>query len=235
MSNANGRLLSVRLSVDYPGKPNAIDAVTFELEPGGLLGLAGQSGSGKSTIALALLRLVELRGGRCRGSIYFEGVDLLALGERQLRLIRGRRMALVMQSPAAALNPALRLETQLREAWKTHSPVAWKLARREVLLRFERLGLNDGEALLRRYPSEVSVGQAQRVVIAMAALHRPALIIADEPTSALDPATRGEIVELFASLNREHGVAVLFISHDLESMHRLCPRVCVLEEGRRIA
>jgi ABC-type glutathione transport system ATPase component len=235
MNDARAPLLSVRLSVDYPGKSNAIDDVAFELEAGGLLGLAGESGSGKSTIALALLRLIELRGGRCRGAIQFEGRDLLALRERELRAIRGRRMALVMQSPASALNPALRLETQLREAWKTHSDVSWKQARHDVLALLARLGLSDGEKLLRRYSGEVSVGQAQRVVIAMAALHRPALIIADEPTSALDPASRGEIVDLFASLNREHGVAVLFISHDLESMQRLCPRVCVLEAGRRVA
>jgi ABC-type glutathione transport system ATPase component len=227
-------LLSARFSVDYPGKPAAIDDVAFEIREGEVFGLAGESGSGKSTIALSLLRLIGLRGGRLRGALRFAGRDLLQARESKLRRIRGKEISLVMQSPASALNPVLRLETQLREAWQVHGGVSWREARPGVTSLLRSMGLPAEETFLRRYPGQVSVGQAQRVVIAMAVLHRPKLIIADEPTSALDPASRGEILRLFRRLNQEHGAAILYISHDLASMSELCDRVEVLHAGRLI-
>ena len=227
-------LLSVRISVDYPGKPGALQDVAFEIGEGEAYGLAGSSGSGKSTIALSILRLIELRGGRVRGSIQFQGRDLLRLGERQLRQLRGREIALVMQSPASALNPVLRLETQLREAWEVHGQDSWRHVRPEIQALLRRIGLPDDDSFLRRYPSQVSVGQAQRVVIAMAVLHRPRLIVADEPTSALDPASRREVLELLRSLTRDCQAAILYISHDLASMEALCTRTGLLREGRLV-
>jgi peptide/nickel transport system ATP-binding protein len=225
-------LLSVDLSVDYRTKPGALEGVRFEIEAGEAFGLVGESGSGKSTIALALLRLLEMRGGRARGSLVFEGRDLLRLKERELRRIRGRRMAMVPQSPVAALNPALRLEAQLREAWTLHADASWREARPQVRDLLARMGLPADNAFLRRYPHEVSVGQAQRVLIAMAVLHRPALLIADEPTSALDPVSAREILALFARLNRQYSMAILYISHDLASVDALCTSVAVLAGGR---
>src|SRR5215467_14629077 len=183
-------LLSVRLWVDYPGKPNVIDGAAFDIQPGEIFGLAGASGSGKSTIGLAILRLVHLRGGRPRGEIRFDGRDLLQAPERELRRFRGSRISLVLQSPSAALNPVLRIGSQLREAWQIHSPVRWRDARQAVEGLLLRMGLPVDEEFFRRYPGQISIGQAQRVVIAMAMLHRPALMIADEPTSALDPDAR---------------------------------------------
>ena len=225
-------LLSVDLSVDYRTKPGALEGVRFDIEAGEAFGLVGESGSGKSTIALALLRLLEMRGGRAHGSLLFEGRDLLALKEREMRRIRGSRMAMVPQSPVAALNPALRLEAHLREAWTLHGAAPWREARPQVCDLMAQMGLPVEDAFLRRYPHQVSVGQAQRVLIAMAVLHRPALLIADEPTSALDPASAREILALFARLNRRYSMAMLYISHDLTSVDALCSRVAVLGGGR---
>jgi len=224
-------LLSADISVDYPGRPAVLADAVFEIGEAEILGLAGESGAGKSTIALAILGLLAMRGGRVRGEIRFEGVDLLRLSERELRRLRGKAISLVMQTPASALNPALRLGRQLREAWSIHSPQPWRDARPAVGALLERMGLPSDDDFLRRYPGQVSVGQAQRVVIAMAVLHKPRLVIADEPTSALDPASRAGILDLFRSLNRENSTAVLYISHDLQSMEGLCHRVCTLSRG----
>lgn len=212
-------LLSVRISVDYPRKTGVLEDVAFEIGEGEIFGLAGPSGAGKSTIALAILRLLNMRGGRVRGRILFAGRDLMTLREREMRRIRGREIALVPQSPVAALNPALRLETQMREAWRAH---AAGTAHFHGI--FERMGLPDDPEFLRRYPSQISVGQAQRVVIAMAMLHKPRLILADEPGSALDPESRARSLDLFRDLNRDYGAAILYISHDLASMAALCHR-----------
>jgi len=224
-------LMSVRISVDYPQKQCAIQNVAFDIEAGEIFGLAGPSGAGKSTIALAILRLLEMRGGKVRGRILFDGRDLMNCGERELRRIRGREIALVLQSPIAALNPALRLESQIREAWRTHSEVSWGNAKSMVRALFRRMELPEDDGFLRRYPAQISVGQAQRVVIAMAVLHQPRLLIADEPSSALDPRSRAEILDLFRTLHRDQGAAILYISHDIASIGELCHRSAVLQPG----
>jgi peptide/nickel transport system ATP-binding protein len=227
-----GRLLSVNLSVDYRNKQGVLRDLAFDILPGEAFGLIGASGSGKSTVALAILRLLEMRGGTVRGSILFEGRELLTCGEKEMRQLRGRKIGLVPQSPASALNPALRLETHFREAWQAHSARPWKEARASVRQLLGRLELPADEAFLRRYPHQVSVGQAQRVLIAMAVLHRPVLLIADEPTSALDTAAQREILELLRGLNRQFSMAALYISHDLGSVAAFCQRVGVLDGGR---
>lgn len=227
-------LLSVRISVDYPERPGALENVAFDIEEGEIFGLAGESGAGKSTVALAILRLLEMRGGRVRGRILFGARDLMACRERDLRRIRGREVALVLQSPIAALNPALRLETQIREAWRAHSQVRWAEAKPAVRALLCRMALPEDDAFLRRYPGQISVGQAQRVVIAIAVLHQPRLLIADEPSSALDAASRAEILDLFRRLNRDQGTAILYISHDLASIAELCHRSAVLRPGGAI-
>jgi len=211
-----------------------LEGVAFSIAPGEIFGLIGRSGSGKSTIALALLRLLELRGGRVRGALRFCGRDLLACDARTLRAIRGQEIALVPQSPMSALNPALRIQTQLREAWRAHRAEPWDFARERVRELLADMALPTSDDFLRRYPRQLSVGQAQRVAIAMAILHGPKLLIADEPTSALDPASQNEILDLFARLNRQLGMAILYISHDLASVARLCETAAVLEGGRLI-
>jgi ABC-type glutathione transport system ATPase component len=166
-----------------------------------------------------------------RGQILFGGRDLMACRERDLRRIRGREIALVPQNPLAALNPALRLETQIREAWRAHSAVPWAEAKPPLRALLRRMALPQDDAFLRRYPSQMSVGQAQRVLIAMAVLHQPRLLVADEPSSALDAASRAGILDLFRRLNRDSGTAILYISHDLSAMAELCHRGAVLRPG----
>jgi peptide/nickel transport system ATP-binding protein len=224
-------LLAVNISADYPARPGVLRDVRFEIRPGEILGLIGQSGSGKSTIALAICRLLELRGGTVRGSIRFCETDLMSLRPRELRRLRGREISIVLQSPMSALNPVLRLESQLREVWRAHRPESWSEGRKHACALLGRMGLPGNEKFLRRYPRELSVGQAQRVVITMAMLHRPKLLIADEPTSALDRGTAAEILELFRGCNRDFGTALLYVSHDLASVAALCHRVAVVYEG----
>jgi peptide/nickel transport system ATP-binding protein len=221
-------LLAVDISVDYLNRPDILRDVRFTLDRGEIAGVVGPSGAGKSTLALAIMRLVHLRGGLVRGCIRFDGRDLMALDPNALRRIRGREIALVPQSPVAALNPALKLETQLREVWRAHSLDPWREARDRVAALLTGMGLPAGAEFLRRYPRELSVGQAQRVAIAMAVMHRPQLLIADEPTSALDPGSRTGILDLFAELNRDLGVSILYISHDLASVERLCHKTLTI-------
>ncbi len=224
-------LLSLNVSVDYPGKPAVLRDLSLEVDHGEIVGLVGQSGSGKSTLAMAILRLLDFKGGSARGSIHFNGRDLMNLSERELRRIRGKEIGLVLQSPMTALNPALRIGTQLEEAWRCHGGSRASFEARAPQL-LESVSLPAELSFLRRYPRQLSVGLAQRVLIAMAILHRPPLLLADEPTSALDVITQSEILQLFAKLNRDLNVAMLFISHDLLSVATLCHRVAILHEGQ---
>jgi len=224
-------LLQARISVDYPNKPGVLRDVEIEVGEGEILGLVGESGSGKSTIALALLRLLDHKGASVAGEILFAGRDLLRLRPREMRQVRGREIALVLQSPLASLNPALRIGTQMAESWRAHHAER-KLWKARALELFERVSLPAEESFLERYPRQLSVGQAQRVLIAMAVLHKPRLLIADEPTSALDAITQSEILDLFRSLNRELNMAMLFVSHDLLAVASLCSRMAILQRGQ---
>jgi len=228
---AEAPLLSFKISVDYPNHSGVLRDVCLQIHSGEIVGLVGESGSGKSTIALALLRLLSSKGANVSGEIIFEGEDLLNKPESQLRGIRGRRMSVVLQSPLASLNPALRIGTQLNEAWRAHSDGAVEDCGPAVLSALRNAQLPFDQEFLRRRPSQLSVGQAQRVCIAMAILHRPALLIADEATSALDTITQSEILDLFAHLNDELRMAILYISHNLISVSALCDRVAILHAG----
>jgi ABC-type glutathione transport system ATPase component len=229
-------LLSLRLTVRYPDKPAVLRAVNLEIGPGEIVGLVGQSGSGKSTLAMAIMGLLGRQRAVVEGNIFFQGIDLTTLGERDFRGLRGRSLSLVLQSPLASLNPALRLRTQLREVWRAHSD---KNATRDDCDRAIDTALksvslptfSEDPDFSGKRAAQLSVGQAQRVLIAMAILHRPALLIADEATSALDVITQSEILELFARLNRETGMSILYISHDLPSVAGICKRIAILHEG----
>jgi peptide/nickel transport system ATP-binding protein len=223
-------LLRVRLSAGYSAK-NTLSGIRFELQSGEILGLVGSSGAGKSTLVLSLLGLLPWRGGRVSGEVLLRGQNLLALPEKQLRSIRGREIALIPQSPMTALNAAISLQSHFEEAWKAHDKGDRAALANRVCELMAEVQLPQDAEFLRRRPREISVGQAQRVLIALALLHRPALIVADEPTSALDPVTQTQIVDLLRSLNRKHGMTLLYISHDLISVIQLCDRVAVLHEG----
>jgi peptide/nickel transport system ATP-binding protein len=225
-------LLSLRLSVDYRNKAGVLRDVSMELRRGEILGLVGQSGSGKSTLSLAILRLLHLRGATARGELCFQGEDLFKKTEAQMRSLRGREMSIVLQSPLSSLNPALRIGSQLSEAWRAHASGTREKCHTAISSALTSVSLPNDHDFLRRRPSQLSVGQAQRVIIAMAILHRPSLLIADEPTSALDTITQSEILRLFAQLNRELGMGILYISHDLLSVAALCHRIAILNAGQ---
>jgi ABC-type dipeptide/oligopeptide/nickel transport system ATPase component len=229
--HSNDALLSAQLSVSYAGKA-VLRGVEFEIRRGEVLGLVGQSGSGKSTLAMAILGLLDAKRARVEGTINFQNCDLLRLSERELRERRGRVLALVLQSPLSSLNPALKIRTQLREAWRAHASGPSADCDRAMRAALESVSLPSSDEFLSKYPSQMSVGQAQRVLIAMAVTHRPALLIADEATSALDVITQSEILALFRELNRSTGMAILYISHDLASVAGICDRIAILHEGQ---
>jgi ABC-type dipeptide/oligopeptide/nickel transport system ATPase component len=224
-------LFFTRVSVDYPGRPGVLRNVSLDIDPGEIVGLVGQSGSGKSTLALAALQLLGPKGALVTGRIDFLGRDVLGLPEKEMRQIRGRDIGLVLQSPLASLNPALRIGTQLREAWQAHANGSEEEWKDQVSALLESVSLPGDSEFLRRYPRELSVGLAQRVLIASAIIHRPALLLADEPTSALDAITQDEILDLFTRLSSERQMAILYISHDLASVASLCHRVAILHQG----
>lgn len=225
-------LLRVRLDVAYGDRGAVLSGCEFDVEAGECFGLAGPSGSGKSTCALAILRLLDPEKAQLSGELNFEGTDLLSLSEKKMRRVRGRQISLIPQSPLESLNPVLRIGDQMKEAWQVHRPeraADWKA---EALRAFADVSLPDGEQLLRRFPRELSVGMAQRVLIAMAVLHRPRLLIADEATSALDVITQSGVLQLLRRLHREYGMSILFITHDLLAAASLCRTMAVLREGK---
>jgi peptide/nickel transport system permease protein len=250
-------LLSVRgLTVRFPGEifsergigaPPAADAgtfdvvsgVDFDLERGERVALVGESGSGKTLTALALMRLVPAPGW-VRGSVRLDGDELTALDAAAMRELRGRRIAYVPQQPLTALDPLFRIGQQIDEALRAHTsdPAApehvdrLRVDRLPVDQLLELVGLDRVPDLRRRYPHQLSGGQRQRVAIAMALLHRPALLIADEATTALDVTVQREVLELLRRLSAEQGSALLFVSHDLALVGGLCSRVLVMYAGR---
>ena len=224
-------LLSAEISVDYPGRRGVLRNAAIDIFENEMVGLVGQSGSGKSTLALAILRLLDHTGARIHGRTMLLGRDLAHSSERELRSVRGRLVSLIPQNPAAALNPALEIGTQLREAWRAHSSEPWSSQAERIDGLFETVGLSPGELFLKRLPSQISIGQAQRVLIMMALLHSPPLLIADEPTSALDVITQREVLDLLAQTGKEHKMSILFISHDLLAVAGLCHRMAILHEG----
>jgi len=224
-------LMQVRLQADY-GKRCVLKDVQFDLGAGEALGMVGTSGAGKTTLVMALLGLLQWRGGTASGEVLIDGRNLLTMPASHARQMRGKKIALVPQSPMTALNAAVSLRSHFQEAWRAHESSGQKALDARLLQLMDEVQLPAGDSsFLRRKPGQISVGQAQRVLIALALLHRPSILIADEPTSALDPVTQTEIIRLLRQLNRRNGTALLYISHDLVSVLQLCDRLAVLHSG----
>jgi ABC-type glutathione transport system ATPase component len=221
--------LEFRISARY-GSTEVLHDVAASIAPGEIVALVGLSGSGKSTLALSLLRLLHYRGGEVSGSIRLAARELSGLSDREMRGVRGKRIGYVPQSPAAALNERLRVRTLLDETWRAHSPERAPDGFFEALL--ESVQLLGSREFLNQRAGELSTGQGQRLLIALAIMHRPSVLLADEPTSALDAITQAAVLRLFEDLNRRHGTAMLFISHDLLSVASIGHRVEILHEGR---
>ena len=225
-------LLDVRdLQVGFNGV-DVVHRISFAVQAGEKLALVGESGSGKTVSALSLLRLVQ--NARVQGTALLEGRDLLQLTERELRAVRGDEVAVIFQEPMTALNPLYTVGEQIAEVLQLKRGMAAAQARQEVVALLASTGIPEPERRAGAYPHQLSGGQRQRAMIAMALASRPKLLIADEPTTALDVSLRGQILDLLADLQREHGMAVLLITHDLNLVRRFADRVAVMERGHLV-
>jgi len=225
-------LLDVRdLEVGFNGRA-VVHRISFAIAEGEKLALVGESGSGKTVSALSLLRLVQ--NARVGGSARLQGRDLLALSERELRGVRGDHVAVIFQEPMTALNPLYTVGEQIAEVLQLKRGLASEAARAAVLELLVATGIPEPERRAGAYPHQLSGGQRQRVMIAMALASRPRLLIADEPTTALDVSLRGQMLDLLSDLQRQHGMAVLLITHDLNLVRRFADRVAVMEHGHLV-
>ncbi len=230
-------LLSVRdLSVAFhQGETEtlAVDHVSFDIKPGEVLALVGESGSGKSVSANSILKLLPYPAARHpSGEILFQGKDLLKASEAELRHVRGNDITMIFQEPMTSLNPLHTIETQIGEILEMHQAMVGAAARARILELLNQVGIREPEKRLTAYPHELSGGQRQRVMIAMALANRPKLLIADEPTTALDVTVQAQILELLRKLKGEHGMSMLFITHDLGIVRKFADRVCVMTKGK---
>jgi oligopeptide transport system ATP-binding protein len=215
------------------GVYRAVDGVSFSIERGETLGIVGESGSGKSVTCYSIMGLIPTPPGRIEsGTALFDGTDLLHCHPAQARAIRGKRVAMIFQDPMTSLNPYMRISEQLIEPLLIHEKISQRDALARALAMLESVGINDAQKRIHLYPHEFSGGMRQRVMIAMALITKPELLIADEPTTALDVTVQAQILELIKKMQRELGMAVIFITHDLGVVSGLCDRVQVMYAGR---
>ncbi|MBW8321405.1 MAG: ABC transporter ATP-binding protein [Arenimonas sp.] len=230
-------LLSVRdLSVAFHqgGKETlAVDRVSFDIAPGEVVALVGESGSGKSVSAASILKLLPYpAASHPSGQILFEGRDLMTASERELRAVRGNDITMIFQEPMTSLNPLHDIEKQIGEILALHQAITGETARERTLELLRQVGIRDPEKRLSAYPHELSGGQRQRVMIAMALANRPKLLVADEPTTALDVTVQAQILDLLGQLKSDHGMSMLFITHDLGIVRKFADKVCVMTKGK---
>jgi len=234
----DGPILEIEhLSISFFTRLHEIPAVmdfSCVVQPGEAMGLVGESGCGKSTVALAVMRDLGRNGRITGGTIKFKGRDLTTMGEAELRAIRGSEIAMIYQEPMASLNPAMKIGAQLMEVPMIHEGVSKAEARRRALEVVTDVRLPDPERILRSYPHQLSGGQQQRIVIAMALMSKPALLILDEPTTALDVTVEAAVVDLVKDLGKKYGTSMLFISHNLGLVLDVCDRITVMYSGEAV-
>jgi ABC-type dipeptide/oligopeptide/nickel transport system ATPase component len=228
-------LLDVQqLSVTFGGPTLAVDDVSFSMARGETLGLVGESGSGKSVTAFSILRLLQPPGRITGGRVMFEGRDLLALPEGQMRAVRGAGISLIFQEPMTALNPVMRVGDQIAEALLVHGKASRSEARERAVELLEAVKIPDGTHRVRDYPHQLSGGMRQRVMIAIALACRPPLVIADEPTTALDVTIQAQVLELLRELKARYNLALLLITHDFGVIAEMADHVAVMYKGRLV-
>ncbi|HEY0003598.1 MAG TPA: ABC transporter ATP-binding protein [Pyrinomonadaceae bacterium] len=235
--SSNGNLLEVRDLRTYfeteDGTVKAVDGITFELKRGETLGIVGESGSGKSVTNLSIIRLIPSPPGRiASGEVLFNGKDILALPDDEVRRIRGKRIAMIFQDPMTSLNPFMRISRQLMEITQLHVGHSKEQAYEHAIEMLERVGISDARARVDSYPHEFSGGMRQRVMIAMALSCEPELLIADEPTTALDVTIQAQILELIKKLKQETGTSVILITHDLGVVAGMTDHILVMYAGK---
>jgi oligopeptide/dipeptide ABC transporter ATP-binding protein len=213
------------------GKRRILDQVSFEVRPHEVLGLVGESGSGKTMTSLAVMGLMP-SGARAQGHIWFDGRDLLALSERDLRAVRGSQIAMIFQSPRTALNPLMRAGDQVARAVAQHRGLRGRDAYDAAVDLLRHVGISDAPARARAYPHQLSGGMAQRVLIAIMLACRPRLLIADEPTTGLDVTIQAQLFALIKDVQQETGAALMLITHDLGVVAEVCQRVAVMYGGQ---
>jgi oligopeptide/dipeptide ABC transporter ATP-binding protein len=216
------------------GTARAVDGVSFDLQPGETLGIVGESGCGKTVTSLSILRLIPEPPGHIRPGSYieFEGRNLLSLAPKELRAIRGNRIAMIFQEPMTSLNPVLTIGDQVAEAAIVHQRLSRRAARARAIEMLQQVGIPDPGSRVDDYPHQLSGGMRQRVMIAMALICHPQILIADEPTTALDVTIQAQILELLARLQQQLGMAVLLITHDLGVVAGTADRVVVMYAGQ---
>jgi len=217
------------------GVVRAVDGVSFSVAPGETLAVVGESGCGKSVTSLSILRLIASPPGRVvDGRVSFEGRDLLALSEEEMRAIRGNRISMIFQEPMTSLNPALTVGRQIAESLVLHRGLSQPDAMAKAIEMLRKVRMPEPERRVRQYPHELSGGMRQRVMIAMALACGPKLLIADEPTTALDVTIQAQILELMRELARETGASTILITHDLGVVAEMAHRVVVMYAGRKV-
>ncbi len=225
-----------RLSVQFfthQGVVRALEEVDLDIQPGEIMGLVGETGCGKSVMARSILRLIPEPPGKISGGeILFKSQDMLTLGSRRLREIRGNDISMIFQEPMSSLNPVFTIGNQMLEVIQLHQRVDRRRARQTAVEMLQQVSMPDAEQVLSKYPHELSGGMRQRAMIAMELSCRPALLIADEPTTALDVTVQAQVLTILADLVKRLGTSVLFISHDLGVIAQLCDRVSVMYAGK---
>ena len=214
------------------GVVKAVNELSLKVQKGETLGVVGESGSGKSVTALSILRLVNHPGYIVNGRVFFDGVDLMNISDKEIRSNRGKRIAMVFQEPMTSLNPVLTIERQLSEAIQLHMGLSRDVARKRSIELLEKVGIPDPSKRINDFPHLLSGGMRQRVMIAMALSCNPDLIIADEPTTAVDVTIQAQLLELMKKLTEESGTTLMIISHNLGLMARYADRVAIMYAGK---